>query len=129
MGEIADMMIEGDLCAGCGSYIDSEGGDGFPRYCGSCAVDMPIVNAEHARCYVCNKKVKTIGLQQHMIDKHCSAKPVKKIEHAPKSLRDEFAMAALANLNLQAHVSKPAAENLAESAYNIADAMLEARKS
>lgn len=45
------------------------------------------------------------------------------------TLRDYFAAQALANLNLQAHVSKPAAENLAKSAYEIADAMLEARKS
>lgn len=32
MGEIADMMLEGDLCAGCGVYMDGDG-DGFPRYC------------------------------------------------------------------------------------------------
>lgn len=43
------------------------------------------------------------------------------------SLRDYFAGQALANLNLQAHVAKPAATSLAKSAYEIADAMLEAR--
>ncbi len=32
MGEIADMMLEGDLCAGCGVYMEGDG-DGFPRYC------------------------------------------------------------------------------------------------
>lgn len=34
-----------------------------------------------------------------------------------------FAAAALANLNLQAHVSKPSSETLAESAFSIAEAM------
>lgn len=33
MGEIADMMLDGTLCEGCGEYIDDEGGDGIPRYC------------------------------------------------------------------------------------------------
>jgi hypothetical protein len=33
MGEIADMMLDGDLCAGCGSFVDISGGAGFPRYC------------------------------------------------------------------------------------------------
>ncbi|MGE0161352.1 MAG: hypothetical protein AB7T31_18300 [Gemmatimonadales bacterium] len=44
------------------------------------------------------------------------------------SLRDYFAGQALANLNLQAHVAKPAAQALAASAYTIADAMLAARE-
>jgi hypothetical protein len=33
MGDIADSMLEGDVCAGCGGFIDDQGGDGFPRYC------------------------------------------------------------------------------------------------
>lgn len=37
MGEIADMMLEGMLCEGCGEYIDDNDG-GIPRYCSeSCA--------------------------------------------------------------------------------------------
>lgn len=33
MGEYADMMLEGDACAGCGMpFLDDEG-EGFPRYC------------------------------------------------------------------------------------------------
>ena len=40
-----------------------------------------------------------------------------------------FAAAALANLNLQAHISKPSSEALAQSAFNIAEAMcVEAKK-
>ena len=32
MGEIAEMMMEGILCAGCGAYID-DSAPGYPRYC------------------------------------------------------------------------------------------------
>ena len=40
MGEISDMMLEGDLCECCGAFIDEEGGSGFPRYCSEqCARD------------------------------------------------------------------------------------------
>ncbi len=34
MGEIADMMIDGTLCEGCGAYLGE--GDGYPRRCPSC---------------------------------------------------------------------------------------------
>ena len=38
MGEIADMMLDGTLCEGCGEYIGE--GDGYPQYCSaSCAGD------------------------------------------------------------------------------------------
>ncbi|MBZ9939183.1 hypothetical protein LB518_22995 [Mesorhizobium sp. BR1-1-16] len=39
MGEIAEMMLDGTLCEGCGAYLDGEG-DGIPRYCSrECASD------------------------------------------------------------------------------------------
>ena len=51
MGEIADMMLEGDLCEMCGCYIDDEGGSGFPRYCSKqCAIDRG--------AYICEKPKK-----------------------------------------------------------------------
>lgn len=38
MGEIAEMMLDGTLCEGCGEYLGE--GDGFPQYCSaSCAGD------------------------------------------------------------------------------------------
>lgn len=37
MGEIADMMLEGTLCTGCGKYLGD--GDGYPEYCSSCEKD------------------------------------------------------------------------------------------
>ncbi len=45
-----------------------------------------------------------------------------------QGLRDEFATKALSVLDVHAHVSAPAADILAKSAYNIADAMLKARE-
>lgn len=71
MGEIADMMINGDLCEGCG--VDLGEGDGYPRKCADC-------NREHGRqrelllkkdapkveCPKCHKVVKAVGLQDHM---------------------------------------------------------------
>ena len=37
MGEIADMMLDGTLCEGCGVYLEGEP-TGYPRYCsGACA--------------------------------------------------------------------------------------------
>lgn len=39
MGEIADMMINGDMCEMCGVPLPG-GGEGFPRYCSEeCARD------------------------------------------------------------------------------------------
>lgn len=32
MGDITDMMLEGDLCGFCGGFIEGAG-EGFPRYC------------------------------------------------------------------------------------------------
>ena len=38
-GEIADMMLDGTLCEGCGEYM---GGDvGYPRRCSGCGVHKP----------------------------------------------------------------------------------------
>lgn len=35
MGEIADMVVNGFLCMGCGSHIDFEE-PGYPRVCEDC---------------------------------------------------------------------------------------------
>lgn len=34
MGEIADMMIDGSMCEGCGEYLGE--GDGYSRRCSAC---------------------------------------------------------------------------------------------
>jgi hypothetical protein len=38
MSDIAEMMLEGILCATCGVYLDSEP-VGFPKYCEQCAIE------------------------------------------------------------------------------------------
>ena len=35
MGDVADMMLDGTLCAGCGVYLHGEP-DGIPRECREC---------------------------------------------------------------------------------------------
>lgn len=37
MGEIAEAMLDGTLCEGCGEYLGSD--IGFPQYCSSCRSD------------------------------------------------------------------------------------------
>jgi hypothetical protein len=41
MGEIADMMLEGEMCEGCGVFL---GGDvpGYPRRCVSCGGESQV---------------------------------------------------------------------------------------
>ena len=34
MGDIADMILEGVLCEGCGDFMGE--GEGFPQYCAGC---------------------------------------------------------------------------------------------
>lgn len=80
MGEIAEMMLDGTLCEACGTFID-EGGDGFPRYCSNeCARDrgaeralpnpMTSPNPAKVNCPTCRKRVKRVGLADHMRDAH-----------------------------------------------------------
>lgn len=77
MGEVADMMINGDLCESCGVYLEGEG-EGFPRYCRSCNRPDQDYRASKpcktkAQCYICHKWVKSIGLPQHIRDAHKAA--------------------------------------------------------
>lgn len=85
MGEIAEMMLEGDLCGCCGAWLEGSG-DGFPRYCSKqCAQGRGVEHDDmvytecgqprliKTRCPECNKLVKKVGLAQHTKDKHRSA--------------------------------------------------------
>ena len=73
MGDIADMMLEGILCQGCGCYIGD--GDGIPGYCGGCqpegrsALDAPYrpsLNPDKTNCPDCGKRVTKAGLADHV---------------------------------------------------------------
>ncbi len=60
MGEIAEMMLEGDLCEACGTALDGNG-YGIPRYCSNeCARDRGFdgIAPDGAGTYRKSKKVK-----------------------------------------------------------------------
>lgn len=79
MGDIADMMLSGELCECCGVYID-EHADGIPRYCSAkCAADRSWTapaptaapnNSAKVACPQCARLVKKAGLADHMRDAH-----------------------------------------------------------
>ena len=60
MGEIADMMLDGTLCQGCGGYIGSD--NGFPTWCSDCKKERKqyFKNRQIAK----NKKERECGKQQ-----------------------------------------------------------------
>lgn len=88
MGDIADMMLEGVLCQGCGVYLGE--GDGFPVFCLSCAHEQePIKSKSHkgqfisplkAPCKYCGKHYKKSGLHAHTLAKHPEVKQAGEIE-------------------------------------------------
>lgn len=81
MGEIAEAMLDGELCEGCGVYM----GDacGYPRRCRGCrptraerkAANIARHAAEQARqkkapCPTCGKRVRLVGMADHQRDAH-----------------------------------------------------------
>ena len=74
MGDIADMILEGDMCQTCGEILE---GQGFPQFCKSCQKEENIRNhnernaqQKKIKCPKCGKKVKTVGLADHLRDVH-----------------------------------------------------------
>lgn len=86
MGDVADMMLDGTLCEGCGVYMGDE--CGFPRLCSSCAkerrqdgrnvrstglggyqdigdIERPQPKSAKVKCALCGKLVKQAGLHDH----------------------------------------------------------------
>ena len=70
MGEIAEMMLDGTLCEGCGVALGGSA-DGFPRQCSDCARE---VRAEkHAQTLTHHQQIKktpcpTCGRAQNISD-------------------------------------------------------------
>jgi len=83
MGDVADMMLDGTLCEGCGVFLNANA-PGYPCYCGDCAGDRnkerkaatAVEHAAHLKrakkcaCPTCGKRVKEVGLADHMRDSH-----------------------------------------------------------
>lgn len=71
MGDIADAMLDGDLCEGCGVYMP--GGAGYPQRCSDCSREakaFPEGRSAKVKCPICQKTVKAVGLKDHTRDAH-----------------------------------------------------------
>lgn len=75
MGDIADMILDGTLCQGCGEFI----GEDFPSYCGACVKfnkadeHKKLANQQQIKkikCKVCQRTVKPVGMKDHLRDAH-----------------------------------------------------------
>ncbi len=80
MGEIAEMMLDGTLCAGCGVYLDQEP-EGYPIYCAGCqpderdgliGADAPVIKQ---KCPIC-------GARKANVIEHAKAKHPRRWEEA-----------------------------------------------
>ena len=72
MGDVADMMLEGTLCEGCGVYLGLS--TGYPVRCSSCQKDQKTMKSPKVACPHCKKKVKEVGLSDHIRDMHTKVK-------------------------------------------------------
>ena len=87
MGEYADMVLDGTMCQGCGVFLGAES-PGYPRSCRECrpaekqaaagerkaqraiAHQLHQARQKKTKCPTCGRKVKEIGLANHMKDAH-----------------------------------------------------------
>lgn len=88
-GEIAEMMLNGDMCQVCGEWIDGGDGPGFPLTCDGCGVawiERPELPHQSARspktkkwgCSACNQQFSSREAStDHIFDKHEGPKPVR----------------------------------------------------
>jgi len=72
MGEIAEAIVNGDLCEQCGSWIGP--GDGYPRNCGCDSGARAAAPAPKPfKCPKCGKSFeKKVGRTDHFINHHRS---------------------------------------------------------
>ncbi len=73
MGDIADMILDGQMCQTCGEILGQ--GDGYPVFCRACMPDNKRIgpappNPKKTNCPICNKRVKKTGLGMHMSAVH-----------------------------------------------------------
>jgi hypothetical protein len=71
MGDIADSIINGEMCQYCMCEYPPEP-VGYPWSCPNCASEMGETKepAVKVNCLECGKRVKEIGLPDHMRDVH-----------------------------------------------------------
>ena len=70
MGDVADMILDGTLCEGCGKVVG--GAVGYPRKCRQCEKDFnPVAKKKpRVRCPMCHKFVSKVGMGDHLKEKH-----------------------------------------------------------
>ena len=78
MGEIADMMLDGTLCASCGVALGGPEDEpaGYPIFCASCKphfIDEPDKPASQGKPYMCSECSKLFRLES-ALDQHVRAK-------------------------------------------------------
>lgn len=79
MGEIAEMMLDGTMCQGCGEWLcDGEDGPGFPGFCEACKPRVeprrkptPNASPKTVKCPSCRKRFWTKeSMRQHRTAAH-----------------------------------------------------------
>lgn len=73
MGEIAEMMLDGTLCACCGDYLGDDDGWGIPSYCPGCEPDFvqeEPKKKKKVKCKHCSRTVTPNGMSDHVHDVH-----------------------------------------------------------
>lgn len=93
MGEIAEMMLDGTLCEGCGVHLGSD--SGVPTRCRNCRPSKAERKAENVArsqaeqdaakktpCPICGKRLRLVGMADHQKDAH-GGKPLTKVVAAP----------------------------------------------
>jgi hypothetical protein len=73
VGEIADLMIDGEICQVCGEELGEA--VGYPRTCGGCQLQdryeaQQAEGQKKVACPTCGRKFKAVGLPQHQRDAH-----------------------------------------------------------
>jgi hypothetical protein len=71
MGEIAEMMLGGDMCERCGEFMD--GGSGFARLCAGCrgGATSEAAHRKPHKCPHCPRRFrKAFAVKDHVRDKH-----------------------------------------------------------
>lgn len=77
MGEVADMMLDGTLCEGCGVVLKGDA-YGVPRRCRDCDSHTgPPMAPGKVKCPQCGQHVKPNGLQDHQRARHAHQSEVK----------------------------------------------------
>lgn len=72
MGDIAELMLDGTLCEGCGVTLPGAA-PGYPRYCSKkCRKDREPAAPKATKfpCPTCGKRVKAAGMRDHMRTVH-----------------------------------------------------------